>query len=360
MKQLKILHIINDLSSGGAENALINYLNYDNNNINYLFRFSKISKNNIELDEDNTIDLNSNTKNGYSILTFLKLFKQTKAINPDIIHVHLFPSFYLAAILSFFYKSKFVVTEHSLSNSRRKVGFRTVEKIIYSRFDSIISVSEDVQASLTKWLRIKRKNKYLVIPNGIDIHRFQESKKYSLRDELKLTSSDVIIMLVARLSEEKNLIVAVESMQYLTSDYKLVLVGEGPLEDTLRNKIKDLNLKNQVSILGFRAYVSELLPNADVFLLPSLQEGFGISVLEAIARKRRIVLSDIPLFLNQYKEINPIYFEVHSPIDLARKIELSMLTIPNDKLYDEFLLKYDINKIVNKLNGFYRDLFSRP
>jgi len=90
--------------------------------------------------------------------------------------------------------------------------------------------------------------------------------------------------------------------------------------------------------------------------LPSTQEGFGISILEAIALKRRIILSNIPLFLSQYKEIEPIYFKVKSPEDLARKIELSIKTMPNYKLYDDFISKYDMNVTLNKLNDFYCDL----
>jgi glycosyltransferase involved in cell wall biosynthesis len=358
MKKIKILHLINNLSSGGAENALINFLNYDNNNINYLFRLSSISKNNVELKETSVIDLNPNSKSGLKVSTFLRLLKAIKAIQPDVIHAHLFPSFYLAAILSILFKAKFVVTEHSISNSRRKIGFRTVERIVYSRFDSIISVSDTVRDSLTTWLKIKNRDKFIVIPNGIDTSRFQKSKKYNLIDELHLQLNDVVIMVVARLTLEKNLLVAIESMKYLPLNYRLVLVGEGPLEQILENKIQALNLEDQVTMLGFRPDVPELLHNADIFLLPSIQEGFGISVLEAIAMKRRIILSDIPSFLNQYREIDPIYFEVHSASDLARKIELSMTTIPNMFLYDAYLATYHINHIVTRINEFYRELYN--
>lgn len=358
MKQLKVLHLINNLSSGGAENALINYLNYDNNNINYLFRLSNISKNNILLKQKNVIDLNPEATLRYGLLTFIKLYQQVKANKPDIIHAHLFASFYIAAILSLFVKTKFVVTEHSLSNSRRKLGFKTIEKFIYSRFHSIISVSEEVSGSLSKWLNQNNKINLVVIPNAINIKHFLNPEKYDLKEELSLNEKDIIIMVVARLTKEKNLMVAIKSMTYLPLNYKLVLIGEGPQKPLLKDKIKELGLDAQVTMMGFRANIASLLSNADIFLLPSSEEGFGISVLEAVASKRRILLSDIPTFINLYKEINPIYFKVDSPSDLAIKIQLSLSTIPNNILYDTFLNKYDISNTVMMMNRLYHDLLN--
>jgi glycosyltransferase involved in cell wall biosynthesis len=355
MKQLKILHIINDLSSGGAENALINYLNYDNNNINYLFRLSNISKNNIELDQYKIIDLNPNPKKNYGFLTFIKLLKQVRVTQPDIVHAHLFPSFYYASIISLFVKSHYLVSEHSISNSRRKPGFQKIEKLIYSRFHSIISVSDEVKKSLSNWLNSDTQKNHVVIPNGINTDYFLNSKRHDLRSELLFSSEDIIIMVVARLTKEKNLLVAIESIKYLSSIHKLVLVGEGPQADHLNRKIKELSLYNQVKMIGFRSNIKSLLLNADIFLLPSYEEGFGISVLEAVACKRRILLSNIPTFRSLYEEINPTYFEVDSPKDLAYKIKLSLSTKPSDTLYSNFLKKYDITNTVLKINEFYNN-----
>jgi glycosyltransferase involved in cell wall biosynthesis len=356
MKKLNVLHLINNLSSGGAENALINYLNYDNNNINYLFRLSNISKNNVLLLEKNVVDLNPEATRRYGLFTFLKILRIAKTLKPDVIHAHLFPSFYFAAIISLFVKSKFVVTEHSLSNSRRSKAFRFIEKLIYSRFHSIISVSDEVRHSLSQWLNDNKKLNHKVIPNGINVKQFIDPEDYDLKQELSFKEDDIVIMVIARLTREKNLFVPIESMIHLPFNYKLVLVGDGHQESFIRDKIRELNLETRVRILGFRKNISSLLHNADIFLLPSKEEGFGISVLEAVASNRRILLSNIPTFISLYKEINPTYFEVDSSIDLAVKIKLSLSTSPNYSLYDKLINKYDIKNSVKMINELYQDL----
>jgi len=355
MRQLKILHIINNLTSGGAENALINYLNHNNDNINYLFLLSNIHKNNINLESKNAININQSSK-FYPIKTIINLYRNIKTLRPDIIHAHLFPSFYIVAILSFFVRSKFVVTEHSLSNSRRRFFLRSIEKLIYSRFHSIISVSDEVRISLKEWLDDENHERYIVIPNGIDADRFKYNSSSKLRGELNFLENDVLIIIISRLTKEKNLTVAIDSLIYLPTNFKLVVVGEGPEKIKLNHRLRELQLIQRVFLLGFKENIPSLLVDADIFLLPSKEEGFGIAVLESIASMNRIVLSDIEIFKNLYKEINPLFFEVDSPKDLAEKLKISYSSKPNKEIYKKFLRKYNIKKIILKLNKHYFDL----
>ena len=355
MKDLKVLHIINNLSSGGAENALINYLNHDNNNTNYLFRLSAVEKNSIQLNTEKITDLNNYKKK--DLFSLLKLLKHAMNIKPDIVHAHLFPSFYYAALISFFINAKFITTEHSLNNNRRKRYMRGIEKVIYSRFSLIISVSLEVKKNLDDWVLVGSNKKHVVQPNGIDLNYIRGALKHDLRLELAFHESDVIIVSSSRLTKEKNLMVAIKAFKYLPKQFKLILIGEGPEENLLKDAVVNLNLENQVILLGYRSDVINLVKSADIFLLPSINEGFGISVLEAIAAHRRIVLSNIPTFVSIYSTISPTYFNVHSSIDLAEKLIASMGSEVNNSIYDNFILDYNMETTVNKLNTIYQNLF---
>jgi glycosyltransferase involved in cell wall biosynthesis len=76
-------------------------------------------------------------------------------------------------------------------------------------------------------------------------------------------------------------------------DVALVLVGEGPLRESLKAQVAAAGLESRVYFAGFRRQVRDLMPEFDVFALPSLWEGFGLVLLEAMAAGRAIVASRV-------------------------------------------------------------------
>jgi glycosyltransferase involved in cell wall biosynthesis len=83
---------------------------------------------------------------------------------------------------------------------------------------------------------------------------------------------------------------------------QLVIVGEGPAEQDLRSLCQSLGIASRVVFVGVRRDIPRLLPLFDVFVLPSLYEGFGIAILEAMAAARPVVattVGGIPEFVRQ-------------------------------------------------------------
>ena len=125
-----------------------------------------------------------------------------------------------------------------------------------------------------------------IIHNAIDIDKFKfdEVARKKLRKEFGIKDSTVVIGHVGRFVQTKNhafLVDIFKKYHERNPDSKLLLVGVGPLEDQIKNKIKKLNLEEFVIFLGQRDDIGKLCSAIDIFCLPSLYEGFGVVLLEA-------------------------------------------------------------------------------
>jgi len=127
--------------------------------------------------------------------------------------------------------------------------------------------------------------KVSLVKNGIETERFAFNLEIRLqvRQELGL-GTDFVLGHVGRFMPQKNhsfLIDVFAEIQKRLPDAKLMLVGEGPLEADIREKVRKLGMEDVVMFLGVRADVDRLLQAMDVFLLPSLYEGLGMVAVEA-------------------------------------------------------------------------------
>lgn len=156
----------------------------------------------------------------------------------------------------------------------------------------IYSCSNAVTEFLVREVGIKKKN-IVTIPNGIDLKSFSVKldKKKKIR-ELGLKSNFKVVGTVSRLHEPtKGIKILLEAFKIAQSkvDSQLLIVGSGKDEKILREKAKDMGIK--ALFLGERSDISELLQVMDVFVLPSLSEGFPVVILEAMATGIPIVAS---------------------------------------------------------------------
>lgn len=127
-----------------------------------------------------------------------------------------------------------------------------------------------------------------VIPNCVDTRRFHPSvrRRAAARRQWGIADNDEVIGCVARLSDQKrpDLLLAIfAQMAPLRPRLKLLLVGTGPMESTLRDMVKWQRLSRRVIFTGFQAQVESVIPAMDLHLLVSRREGFGIATIEAMA-----------------------------------------------------------------------------
>ena len=145
-----------------------------------------------------------------------------------------------------------------------------------------------------KW-NMKRP-KAVVLPNAIDTRKFafDPDLRDEVRGELGLEGKYVLGM-VGRLCEEKNYPFALELMAKLRQERPecmLVIAGNGEYQELIEEKIRELNLEDNVMLLGRRSDVHRLYQAFDVFLLPSFHEGFPVAAVEAMASGLPVLFSE--------------------------------------------------------------------
>lgn len=274
----------------------------------------------------------------------------------DVVHVHLFPAQYFAAIARMFcFKTvKLIFTEHNTSNRRlENKKYRWIEKLIYACYDKVICITNEVKDVLIDKLDLSLA-KLVVIENGVNLKRVTQSH-IVLREEFGFDDCDKLLIMVAGFRQQKDQDTIIKCLGSLPECYKLILVGDGDRRDELGELVKDLNLNDRVSFLGIRNDVYSLMKMCDIAILSSHWEGFGLVAVEAMASGIPLIASNVD-GLAQVVKGGGILFEKGNEQDLCDKI-LSL----EDKEYYQVVREncitkakqYDISVMVDKLILLY-------
>ncbi len=185
--------------------------------------------------------------------------------------------------------------EHSLAHHRRRARV-----LMNSWLDRVtaahIAVSREVARQAVAWYHLDP-GKVEVIYNGVRPEFFQAAAHRSAsRAALGISPETRVLGLVSRLDRNKGFADLFAALAGLPDDppVRLLLVGSGPHEGEVKALAGSLGVADRVSFLGLRRDVPELLAAMDVFVLPSLQEGFANALIEAMAVGLPVVVSDVP------------------------------------------------------------------
>lgn len=356
---MKILHIINSLETGGAEKLVYQIFKKMNAipNVECCILSLKELSDSDYIHDDKIYTLN--IKNIYGLLAVKKLYSFLNKKEFDVIHTHLFPTQYY---VSFFYKLQsikkrpcLITTEHSTNNKRRYKVFRLLERFIYCRYDKIILISEIAEQKIRN--HIGDTEKFVVIPNGINLDLFSDVKEYD-KKEFGLLDDDFIITMVAGFRDAKDQDTLIKSIALLDSNFKLLLVGDGKRRNHLELLINKLHLNDRVKLLGIRKDVPKILKTSDVVVMSSHYEGLSLSSIEGMAARKPFVASNVD-GLRQVVEGVGILFE-HGDSNQLSKIILELYgnkTYYNEVAESCFLhsKKYSIGTLVDKYLNVYRN-----
>ena len=225
-----------------------------------------------------------------------RLFKQQHI---DIVHAHGQSPWLYAGIAAKLAGVPVVYTEHTTPDvtiNQNIQRWKKIEKVLSMITARITTVSDSIAGYMVNEAGISAK-KVKVIYNGIDAKIYdRQVDVYAKRKELGINEADLVIGSVASLLPKKDpetLLKAFKLVIQKVPYAKLVMVGDGPLKDSLWSMVNSLLLNDKVIFLGNRRDVPELLKIFDVFALSSVKEGLPIAALEAMASGLAVVATDV-------------------------------------------------------------------
>ena len=355
---IRIAHVIGKMVGGGVESFIMNYYRHiDKTKIQFDFIIDSdstvVPKEEIEKLGGRIIEIPPYQKIFSSIKTLKKVFIEN---NYRIVHSHLnalsvFPLFaaYLAKVP--------VRIAHSHSTTNRKEWKKNIIKNILKPFSKIFSTDYFACSEhAARWLfgnKILKKGKVKIIHNAIEVDKFKynEEIRNKIRKELQIENKFVLGH-VGRFVQQKNHEFLIDIFKEVYKENKnavLLLIGDGPLENKIKEKVKKYGLEKEVYLLGIKENVNELMQAMDVFVFPSLYEGLGIVLIEAQRSNLPcVVSSEIPkeAFINE--NVNAIEL---NKIEKWKKFVLE-LNKSNERATME-IKEYDINFSKNKLEKIY-------
>lgn len=282
-EKIIVAHIMGKWNGGGVESVVMNYYrNIDRNKIQFHFL----------CDEDSTdIPYEEIEKLGGKVIVippYQKLFEYQKELyrifkenNYKIIHSHInalsvFP-------LRIAKKAGVPIRiAHSHSTSNKKEWKKNILKMILRPFSKLYANNYFACTEYAgKWLfgkKVVERKELNVINNAIDLKKFEfnENTREDLRKELGIKEDVLVIGHVGRFMKQKNhefLIDVFEKAIKQDDNIYLILVGQGPLEDKIKEMVKEKGIEDKILFLGQRNDVNKLYQAMDIFVLPSLYEG---------------------------------------------------------------------------------------
>lgn len=299
---VRVLQIIGIACNGGVESVILNYYRHiDKSKVQFDFVVHKNPSENfvkeVKKGGGRLYEVTPYMKNVFAFT--YEIYRIIRDGRYEIVHSNMnslsgFPLF--AAWLA----GAKVRILHNHTTDTKAEGMRTVLKRVLRPFARMFANKCWACSELAaKWMYGEKAvdaGKITIIPNAIDLKKFafNQEKREKLRNQLGI-KDELVIGHVGRFMKQKNhdfLIDVFAAVVKEKPDAKLLLIGEGSLENKIKAKVARLSLENNVLFLGVRSDVADLYNVMDIFVLPSFYEGLPVVGVEAQANGLKCLFSD--------------------------------------------------------------------
>lgn len=316
---IHVCHVIYSLNLGGAERMVVDLSEE-------LDQRPNVSSTIVVLGSRTERSVKTNCKSvAYFCLNKFDVFSCLKCIlgqieRADILHAHLFPAQYYVPLAVLLTKKKptAVLTLHEVENVRRRLPLRFLDNLLLTQYRKIFCVSDEVReqyiSSISDGLV-----RSVVVENGIGnrfFQRFQEEPSV-LR---KTRQEDIEIVYIGRLVKEKNLETLIDVIVFLPARFKLTLVGDGDWNHQLVTRARNNGVADRVCFKGQCEDVAPYLCSASLMVHTSTSEGFGLSILEALAVGLPVIAPRLDSFEELFSDSINYYAISCTPFDISEYV----------------------------------------
>lgn len=359
---MKILYVITGLGQGGAERVvcdLANSMFEKGHDIKIAYLTGDVSTKPMHSE----IELININLNGLMALpsAYQKLSKIIKNYQPDVVHAHMIHANIFTRLVRIITPiKKLICTAHSANEGGR------LRMVLYRMTHPLSDITTNV-SNIASNAYIERKavpkNGIITVYNGVNFNNFKYSNlaRLSVETELDLDSSTKIILAVGRFHYAKNYPNLLSAIKILKNKYplsfKLLIAGDGELRVEIEQLIDQLDLNNEVVLLGRRNDIPKLMSACDVFVLSSAYEGLPTVLIEAMACQAQVVSTDVSGAEEILKDNGEIV-NVNDPEQLAQSIVLLLERNEKNKAGYEYVYnKFNLNMISDQWLDIYYEKY---
>jgi len=371
-EKTKILHLISSSGLLGAERVLLELaVHSKSQGLNVTIGVFENSQNpNLEL-------ANCAEKFGFEVQIFPcsgRFDKKTIRMIKDyidkagvqILHSHNYKSnFYARRALSN-NNVRWVVTNHGRRFGPKLLLYNLLDAFIVRRADKIIAVSEEIAKKMK--LAGIAKGKICLIENGVNLEMFTtNSSSQAIKESLGIKKEVLVVGAVGSLTREKGhlyLLTAVPKVAQRFPEVIFLLVGDGRERSNLERMVFKLGIEDKVIFAGMRRDIPEILSILDVFVLPSLNEGLPIALLEAQAARVPVVATRVGAIPDVVKDgVTGILIPAEDPEAITRAIVRVLSDRKSacnmaQKGFERVCDNFSSEKMADKYIALYKELLS--
>jgi len=357
---IRILQVVNIMDRAGLENMLMNYYrNIDRSKVQFDFLTHRPYKGAYD---DEIESLGGKIfyaprlmpQNYINYIKFMKKFFQEHN-EYTIVHSHIEAMSFWPLLTSKMAGIPIRIA-HS-HNTKIDKDFRFLLKVLFKKLTPFVS-NEFAACTKDAGDFLFRNKDFYIINNAIDLNHFlfNEKIRTDKRKELKFDDK-CIIGHVGRFTYQKNhffLLDVFKEIAKIDNKYHLLLVGNGELKQKIEEYIIEHNIDDKVTIISDRDDVNELYQAMDIFLFPSINEGLGISAVEAQISGLHTIISDT---LPQDTSLSNN--TIRLPLEKKMWIDAILNTNLKKQRYGVYCEKFDIEKNVENLIDYYKGLMKK-
>lgn len=298
---IRVLQVVTHMNRGGLETMIMNY-------------YRKIDKSKIQFDflthrpqtekkdyDDEILSLGGRIFHISTLNPFSFKYKNELAQffknHPEYKVIHVHQDCMSSVVLKIAKECGVRVRIAHCHSSNQDKNIKYLIKLFYKRLIPIYATDMISCGKKSGEWMFGRSANYTMLPNAIDTDKyvFSPDTRKMLRESLGFDDNCIVLGHVGRFCEVKNHTFIVDVFKHIHEhdpNYKMVFVGNGELMQSISEKVTTLGLEEDIKFLGLRSDVPDLLHVMDIFMLPSLYEGFPVSMVEAQTAGLKCIISD--------------------------------------------------------------------